>query len=73
MPEKEEPKQLTLQEAFGNVDKVCAQFKGTRADHIILQQSLQMIGMLVAQAAVDQPPEDTAEPDQKKEDTKGEE
>ncbi len=34
---------MELKEALDNLNQVCAEFKGTRADHIVLQQSLQVL------------------------------
>ena len=34
---------MEIQEALGNLDQVCAEFKGTRTDHVALQQSMQVV------------------------------
>ena len=34
---------MELKEALDNLNQVCAEFKGTRADHIVLQQSLRVL------------------------------
>jgi len=42
-----------IQEALKVVDEVCAKFQGTRQDHVVIQQALQII------LAVLDPPNDT--------------
>ncbi len=34
---------MELKEALINLDQVCSEFKGTRTDHVALQQSMQTI------------------------------
>ena len=34
---------MNLQQALSNLDQVCAEFKGTRLDHVSLQQSLKIV------------------------------
>ena len=34
---------MNVQEALGNLDQVCADFRGTRTDHVTLQQSLKVV------------------------------
>jgi len=34
---------MNIQEALDNLDQVCADFKGTRTDHVALQQSMQVV------------------------------
>ena len=34
---------MEIGEALSNLDQVCAEFKGTRADHVVLQQSMQVV------------------------------
>lgn len=34
---------MELKEALSNLDQVCAEFKGTWADHVALQQSMQTV------------------------------
>ena len=46
--------ELSLEKAFQTVDKACAVFQGTRADHVVLQQSMQLIGKLVAEESARQ-------------------
>jgi hypothetical protein len=59
MPEDERQK-LTLEQAFQTVDKACAVFQGTRADHVILQQSMQLLGKLVAEESARQKAEEAS-------------
>lgn len=50
MPEQmPENAPVSLEQAFKNVDAACAVFQGNRADHVTLQNSLRVIGVLVAQ------------------------
>ena len=41
---------MTIVEALGNLDQVCSEFKGTRADHVALQQSMQVVSAAVGKA-----------------------
>lgn len=34
---------MEIQEALGNLDMACAEFKGKRTDHVALQQSMQVV------------------------------
>jgi hypothetical protein len=34
---------MEVKEALGNLDQVCSEFKGTRTDHVVLQQSMQVV------------------------------
>lgn len=34
---------MNIQEALSNLDQVCAEFKGTRIDHMALQQSMRVV------------------------------
>ncbi len=34
---------MEIKEALSNLDQVCAEFKGTRVDHVALQQSMQVV------------------------------
>ncbi len=34
---------MTIEEALGNLDMACADFKGTRTDHVALQESMQVV------------------------------
>ena len=34
---------MELKEALSNLDQVCSEFKGTRTDHVALQQSMQVV------------------------------
>jgi hypothetical protein len=34
---------MEIKEALGNLDQVCSEFKGTRTDHVVLQQSMQVV------------------------------
>ncbi|KKM25053.1 hypothetical protein LCGC14_1598900 [marine sediment metagenome] len=34
---------MEIKEALGNLDMACAEFKGTRTDHVALQQSMQVV------------------------------
>ena len=34
---------LTTTQALENLDKVASEYKGTRADHVLLQQSVQLL------------------------------
>ena len=34
---------MELKEALSNLDQVCAEFKGTRTEHVALQQSMQVV------------------------------
>lgn len=55
-------KNITLDDAFKNIDRACSVFQGTRADHVLLQTSLRELGKLVAEK-VAQPAEEPPEED----------
>jgi len=40
---------MNIQEALSNLDQVCADFKGTRTDHVALQQSIQVVTAATAE------------------------
>ncbi len=50
---------MTIQEALNNLDQVCAEYKGTRQDHVVLQESMQVL------AAATVPPKKKIEPTEK--------
>ena len=55
MPEDErKQEELTLEKAFQFVDRACSVYQGTRSDHVVLQQSMQLIGKLVAEESARQ-------------------
>ncbi|KKL85642.1 hypothetical protein LCGC14_1952680 [marine sediment metagenome] len=54
---------MELKEALANLDQICAEFKGTRTDHVALQQSMQVVTAAVTTPLEEEKEDPKKEPD----------